>query len=124
MKRIISSLLIFAAAACGILEPGNVTLRFEGTVTAQATGQPIAGAQIKLSEVTLFESGAPLATTSTDAQGRYSLAHSVSDNCVGNSLGLLIGASATGFSVSSELIGECNGTVKRFDFALEAVTVP
>lgn len=113
-------MLILAATACGITDTGKVTLRFEGTVTAQATGQPIAGAQIRLFEPSLNFGGAPsaLARTTTDSQGNYSLTQSVNDNCRAGVFPLEVEASASGFTAESEVVAQCNGTLQRLDFAL------
>jgi carboxypeptidase family protein len=128
MNRAVLALLIFSASGCGITEP-KVTLHLAGTVTAQATGQPIAGAQVMLlDESRPFQFGNPtLAETTTDAQGKYSLSYSVSGmgNCTGFALQFPLVATASGFTEAGspgELL--CSESVQVFDFALAPATTP
>lgn len=121
MRRIIASLLIFAGAACGVTEPDEIALRLEGTVTTQASGQPIAGARIVLFEDAVFGGNyAELATTVTDSQGRYSLTRSFASSCPRPFFSLGVSASASAFKAKLAAVPECNGTLQRFDFVLEA----
>src|SRR5947199_4944185 len=66
--------------ACGSTEPKSNLLVFEGIVSDISTGSPISGASVA------FGSGTGLvpaiaASTTSDAQGRYSVSH---DGCVLN----------------------------------------
>src|SRR6476469_6102935 len=92
MRRSALTLLTLTIAGCGITDSG-VTLRLQGTVTAQATGQPVVGAQVRLYPSFLQD---PVATTTTDTQGRYSLSAKL-DPCIENDFGVFVGASASGF---------------------------
>jgi len=119
-------LLIFSAAGCGITGPDKVTLHLAGTVTAQATGQPIAGALIELFKPCLIfgcNSDQDLARTTTDAQGHYSLAQSVDKPCLGSGFGIDLSASSTGFAPTAEQV-ECKGSLQTIDFSLSPPSGP
>lgn len=125
MKRIIQSLLFFAAAACGITDSNSVTVRLEGTVTAQATGQPVGGASIRLIDIAqaiIGSDGSVVALISADAQGRYSLTHSVGD-CGDYLFGLGVTGSASGFASASQEI-ECSGSLQTVNFVLPPPPTP
>lgn len=118
MRRCILTLLVLSATGCGITGPDKVTLQVAGTVTAQATGQPVGGALIELfPPCFLFCNDQGRATTTTDAQGHYSVALSVDDPCTGNGFGFEIRASFSGFEAMSEQV-ECKGSLQHFDFSL------
>jgi carboxypeptidase family protein len=119
MKRIISSLLILMAAGCGITDVDKISLRLEGTVTAQATGQPVAGATIQLVDIAAgFLGSGAMATTTTDSQGHYSLAHSADRHCASLVLGVGISASASSFTTGTADVDACSTSLQRIDFAL------
>ena len=113
MWKGILALLIFSASGCGIMEPDKTTINVAGTVTAEATGQPIVGA-----EVDLFKFLNTQATTTTDSQGRYSISQSV-DVCFEGDLGIGVGASGTGF-VSKSVQISCTSSSQHVDFSLVA----
>ena len=67
-RRIISGVLtgaLFLAAGCSMLTLGALA-EVNGTVTSAATGAPIAGALVTVSQLQSYQE-------STDASGRYSL---------------------------------------------------
>ena len=126
MRRGILSLLIFSAAGCGITGPDKVTLHLAGTVTAQATGQPVAAALIQLyPPCPIFgcNSDQDLARTTTDAQGHYLLAQSVNNPCLGNGFGIALSASGPGFAGAGQQV-ECKGSLQTIDFSLSPPSVP
>ena len=119
-KRFIVSLLILSAAACNLDSVSLIDLRVQGTVTDVETTQPIAGAIVELFEV--LPPFALMATATTDAQGRYSLAAS-SSACL-DGQGLLVEAGATGYAPSSRQVDQCNEAVQTLDLALTPSPVP
>ena len=122
VKRIILGFLIVAATACSLSE--TATLRVEGTVTAEATGQPVAGATIEMVDVAqAFVGGsAAMASTTTNAQGRYSLTYSPDRDCFGFVLGVSLSASSSGLTTLSKGIEACEEDVQTVDFVLVAST--
>jgi hypothetical protein len=50
MGRRILALLLVSAGCTNIIGPSKTALHFDGTVTAQTTGQPVAGALIRLAD--------------------------------------------------------------------------
>lgn len=119
MRRSVLALLTLSVAGCGITGLDSVALQFQGTVTAQATGQPVAGAQIKLYPSILDDVAA---TTTTDAQGNYSLSQSI-EGCIEAELGLFLAASASGFD-SQGLNAACRAGLQRIDFSLPPAPAP
>jgi len=113
VSRSVLALLSLAVSGCGITDSDGVALHFEGTVTAEATGQPVAGALVKLYPSVIQ---GPAATTTADAQGRYSLSQTI-DHCIEAELGLLLEASATGFD-SDGSNATCTGALQQIDFSL------
>ena len=126
MTRMILLLLVASATACGITGPNQVTLHIEGTVTAQATGQPVAGAQVILYQPTIIFGAdeKTLARTTTDAQGHYALTQAVDKNCIGALFGIAVSASASGFEENGSQIGICSDAVQRIDLSLSASAAP
>jgi hypothetical protein len=118
MRRSILALLVFATAGCGVTDSG-ITLRIQGIVTAEATGQPIAGARMNLYPSFIQEAAA---TTTTDAQGRYSLSQKI-DNCIDGDFGIFVGASASGFDSDGANV-LCNSSLQQIDFSLVPPTTP
>ena len=72
MRHIPLCLFVPFVLACGLVGPGEPTIRLEGTVTAADDGTPVAGATVGV-----FGFGARSGTT-TDASGDYSLSFVVS----------------------------------------------
>jgi Carboxypeptidase regulatory-like domain len=118
MRRSVLALLTLSAVGCEITDPG-VTLNIQGTVTAQATGQPIAGARINLFP---FFLGDAVSTTMTDAQGRYSLSQKM-DNCFEDDFGVYVDAKATGFD-GEALNAVCSSGLQQINFSLAPPTTP
>jgi 5-hydroxyisourate hydrolase-like protein (transthyretin family) len=118
MTRSVLALLILSIAGCGITDSG-VTLRIQGTVLAQATGQPVAGARINLYPSFIQEA---VATTTTDSQGRYSITQKM-DNCNEDDFGPYVGASASGFD-SNGVNALCNSALQQINFSLAPPTMP
>ncbi len=125
MRRAILTLLICSAAGCGITEPDKMTLHLAGTVTAQATGQPVAGALIELYPPCLIFGcdDQDLVKTTTDAQGRYSVTQSVDNRCTGHGFGLALSASGSGFEEKGEQV-QCTESHQQIDFSLAQPTGP
>ena len=118
MGRTVLALLTMSVVGCGITDPG-VTLHIQGTVIAQATGQAIAGARINLYPSFIQEA---VATTTTDAQGRYSITQKM-DDCIEDDFGTFIGASASGFD-SDGMNALCNSALQQINFSLVPPTMP
>ena len=116
MRRAIQALLIISATGCGITNPNGADLSFQGTVTAEATAQPIAGAQIALTDPVILYG--VRASTTSDAQGNYSLAYSL-DNCDNGPLGVTMTASATGY-LSQSFQAACISLMQKMNFTLAA----
>lgn len=111
MRKRILPLLILMIPACGLTGPDRVRVNITGTVTSEATGQPIVGARVELEDPALDGNDKILASTTTDAQGRYSLSASVNDNCdIGILFGLYVVVNATGFSFDLDYLTECEGS--------------
>lgn len=120
MRRGLVSLLILCFAGCGIVEPKGLALQFDGTVTAQATGQPLAGALIALADPTILWGVRKSVTT--DSQGHYSLGYTLNP-CVDGEAGATLTASESGFASNTVQI-TCTGGEQRFDFSLEPAQTP
>ncbi len=73
MRHIPLCLFIPFVLACGLVEPGEPTIRLEGTVTAADDGSPIAGANISVGHSMGWHSSTGVAAGQTDASGRYAL---------------------------------------------------
>ena len=119
MKFIGTIFLILAATACGITGSDNLTLHAQGTVTNTATGQPVAGATVVIWPPVFLIGGSsePVASTTTDAQGRYSLSASVERNCLGNGFGYEVKASKLTYEDESVPL-DCEGGPQQVDLAL------
>ena len=117
MRRSILSLLIFSAAGCGITGPDKVTLHLAGTITAQATGQPVAGALIQLYPP------CPIFGCNSDQDLARTLAQSVNSPCLGNGFGIALSASGPGFAGAGQQV-ECKGSLQTIDFSLSPPSVP
>lgn len=114
MSERILALLLLSMAGCDITGPSKVALHFSGTVTAQATGQPLGGAQVKLADPNILWD--VRATTVTDAQGHYSLTYSI-ENCIDGDLGITLTAHASGLA-SETVTPACTESTQQFDFSL------
>ena len=73
MRRMSLCLVVPFVLACGLLGPGEPTIRLEGTVTAADDGSPIAGANISVAHSFDLSSSTGVAAGQTDASGRYAL---------------------------------------------------
>ena len=73
MRHIPLCLVVPLVLACGLVEPGEPTIRLEGTVTAADDGSPIAGANISVGHSMGWHSSTGVAAGRTDASGRYAL---------------------------------------------------
>lgn len=110
-------MLIVLTAGCGdLVNPNATALSFQGTVTAEATGQPISGAHVALTDPVILYG--ERASTTTDSQGHYTLAYSL-DNCVAGTVGITLGASGTGF-VEKSYQASCVSSLQQVDFSLAA----
>jgi len=116
MGRRILALLLLSAAGCDITGPSKTTLHFDGTVTAQTTGQPVGGALIQLADPLIL--WGVRAGSTTDAQGHYSLTYSI-DHCIDGDAGITLTASGSGLT-SKTLLAACTESAQRFDFSLAA----
>ena len=115
MRRAILAFTAISLAGCGdVLSPNAAALSFQGTVTSEASGQPVSGAHVALTDPVILYG--ERASTTTDAQGHYTLAYSL-DNCVAGTLGIALGASATGF-VEKTYQASCTASVQQVDFSL------
>src|ERR1700682_1412960 len=121
MRRSILTLLLLSAAGCGsIFGPSQTTLHFTGTVTAVATGQPVAGAVVDLGDPLIL--WGIRASATADALGRYSLTYSI-ENCIDGDVGITLTASGSGLAHKT-VQPACNDSMQQFDFSLAAATTP
>ena len=84
---------------CGSTEPIEKNLLFEGVITGEANGAPIAGATISVGDGGSPFVPAIVQSTTSDAQGRYTLSHY---GCIYNPY---VYASATGYFQDQEKVG-------------------
>ena len=120
-------LLILATAGCGIIGPDKLTLHVTGTVTDASTGQAVSGAVVHLYPPTIIfgTSDGDIATTTTDAQGRYSLNQSVQSPCIGNGFGFVVVADVANPTKRSEAATvACSAATQQFDLVLAPVVAP
>ena len=116
---------LFICAACSILEP-ETTIQVQGQVTATEDGSPIAGASVELRLVVPTSIASwtshPVANSTTDAQGHYSLSYVKEGGC-GDLFSLVVNAQGfTGDHVGWLLDDPditCTDKVQTFDFQLE-----
>ena len=114
---------LFICAACSILEP-ETTIQVQGQVTATDDGSPIAGASVELRLVVPTSiaswTSRSVGSSTTDAQGHYSLSYVKEGGCL---FVLLVNAQGfTGDSVSwifDDPNVTCTNKVQTFDFQLE-----
>jgi hypothetical protein len=118
-------LSMFILSGCGATDPDaeTVTIGVTGVVRAEATGQAIAGAAVSLRYDVIYLTGGGvsdgLASTTTDADGRYSLSYS--GKCRGPGADLAVHASATGYSSTNLGFGisiECKDGLQTLDINL------
>ena len=110
-------------AACSILEP-ETTIQVQGQVTATDDGSPIAGASVELRLVVPTSiaswTSRSVGSSTTDAQGHYSLSYVKEGGCL---FVLLVNAQGfTGDSVGwlfDDPDITCTDKVQTFDFQLE-----
>ena len=122
MKRLAATVLLLATIACGITGPNEVTLHAQGTVTDQATGQPVSGALVQLYPPSLFfGSSANIATTSTDLAGHYAISASVGSACTGNGFGYVV-AATSGIRESDAAALECSGSNQIVNLTVHSAT--
>ena len=119
MRRSVLALIALSAAGCDVTGLKSTTIRVQGTVTAAATGQPVAGAQMRLYPSFISEA---VATSTTDAQGRYALTGSVS-NCIEGDFALRVGVTASGFD-SDGMNALCHTDLQQINFSLSPPTTP
>ena len=83
MRRIPLCLVVPFVLACGLVGPGEPTIRLEGTVTALDDGSPVPGASISVhfTEGFLFIANTTVASVTTDASGRYALSFETEGGC-------------------------------------------
>jgi Carboxypeptidase regulatory-like domain len=125
MKRPIVLLVSLSVAACGITGPNNVTLNVHGTVTDASTGQPVAGANVHLYAPTIIfgTSDGDLASTTSDAQGHYTLTQSIKAPCLGNGFGYVVTATTSNPAEESEAATvSCSESSQTLDLALKPTT--
>lgn len=76
---------VFTGGACGVFGEGDktITLTIRGTVTSEADGIPIEGAQVEIEWLGGVPSPATVveASTTTDAQGRFFIQEDAGPNC-------------------------------------------
>lgn len=118
---------VLLSTGCGsVLETNRVRLRFEGTVTSAADGQPLPGAVVALEQV-LFVTQTAVASDTTDHNGHYSIEYEAicdpgSDLYAASGAAHLLVASADGYDrVSSVNIDErlqCVSIVQTVNFTL------
>jgi hypothetical protein len=125
MQRPIVLLLTLAIAGCGLTGPNNVTLHVQGTVTDASTGQSVAGATVHLFPPTLIfgTSDGDVASTTSDAQGHYSLTHTVKSPCLGNGFGFAVSATTSSPAMEADGVTiDCSEAQQNVDLALKAAT--
>jgi hypothetical protein len=101
-------------------ERATVTLRIQGTLTAETDGTPLVGS-VTLGRGGHFSLPVDLASTQTDALGRYSIEHTVTYDVGGCPFWLQ--ARATGYETSSiedsRFNFECIGQTQTVNITLE-----
>jgi hypothetical protein len=125
MKPPIVLLLTLSIAGCGITGPNNVALHVQGTVTDASTGQSVAGAMVHLYAPTIIfgTSDGDIASTTTDAQGHYTLSQSIKAPCLGNGFGYVVTATTSNPAEESNAATvNCSETSQTRDLALSPVT--
>ncbi len=121
MRHIPLCLVVPFVLACGLLEPGELTVRLEGTVTSADNGSPIdsVGIFVHFTEGIFDFHGTTVARVATDATGRYALSFGTEGGCKAYTLT----ASATIHFASQSRKGaagiRCTDEVQTFDFQLE-----
>lgn len=121
MRRIPFCLVVPFVLACGLVGPGEPTIRLEGTVTSADNGSPIdsVGIFVHFTEHFLSFHGTTAARATTDATGRYALSFGTEGRCKAYTLT----ASATIHFASQSRRGaagiRCTDKVQTFDFQLE-----
>jgi hypothetical protein len=118
------ALLCVALAACGgdeMLSPRTVRLNVTGTVTARATGAPIADASVDLWR-SFIGSGYIVAPAERGAAGAYTLRFDAICASGSTDHGYILVARAPGYQDLSDInIGRrlvCTASPQRIDFAL------
>ena len=119
MRLSVLALLALSVAGCSITGLKSTTISVQGTVTAAATDQPVAGALMRLYPSIISNA---VATATTDAQGRYSLSGSAS-NCIDGDFGLLVSAVASGFD-SKGINAVCKTELQQINFSLSPPPTP
>ena len=116
--------LAFCLAACSndSAGPSPLRLRIQGPVTG-SNSTPIEGAMVTLGAGGHFTTPSELTHATTDAQGRYSIEHTINlseDDFGGCQLWLRVAAPgyATGGGAESSLRPMCISAAQRFDVTL------
>ena len=125
MQRPIVLLLTLAVAGCGLTGPSDITLHVQGTVTEASTGVPVAGATVHLFPPTIIfgTSDGDIETTTSDAQGHYTLSHTFKAPCIGNGFGYAVSANTSSPAEKADGITvTCSETPQTVDLALSPAT--
>ncbi len=125
MRHIPLCLVVPFVLACGLVGPGEPTIRVEGTVTSADNGSPIDSVRILVhftevfSEPSLRFTKTNVASATTDATGRYTLSFGTEGGCKAYTLT----ASATIHFASQSRKGaagiRCTDEVQTVDIQLE-----
>ncbi len=122
MRRISLCLFVPFVLACGLVGPGEPTIRLEGTVTSADNGSPIdsVGIFVHFTEGIFDFHGTTVARVATDATGRYALSFGTEGGCKAYTL---TASDNTIHFASQSREGaagiRCTDEVQIFDFQLE-----
>ncbi|HUF12737.1 MAG TPA: carboxypeptidase-like regulatory domain-containing protein [Longimicrobiales bacterium] len=120
-----SRVLLFAAAlamaGAGCELDDDVGIQVEGTITDAVTSGPLSGAVVELESWT---TDSILASTTSDAQGRYALEFKIENYC--GAWALVLRARATGYqplerleSSADSVYVRCVDSIQTIDFPLQ-----
>ena len=126
MRRMSLCLAFPFVLACGLLEPGVLTVRLEGTVTSADNGAPIDSIRMfaHFTEGLLFTAQTTVASAITDATGRYALSFGTEGGCkvytlTASDLTVRFASQSRERGASFRASVRCTDEVQTFDFQLE-----
>ena len=126
MRHIALCLFVPFVLACGLLEPGELTVRLEGTVTSADNGAPIDSIRMfaHFTEGWVFTTQTTVASAITDATGRYALSFGTEEGCkvytlTASDLTVRFASQSRERGTGIRASVRCTDEVQTFDFQLE-----